>query len=49
MKLCVVVNEFGEADVDGNILREANAELLTSITPSQQYQSVLLKEKRIVF
>lgn len=32
LKVCVVVNEFGAADVDGNILREANAELLASIT-----------------
>jgi len=32
LKICVVVNEFGAADVDGNILREANAELLASIT-----------------
>ncbi len=32
LKLCVVVNEFGDADVDGNILREAGAELLASIT-----------------
>lgn len=32
LKICVVVNEFGEEDVDGNILREANAELLASIT-----------------
>jgi G3E family GTPase len=31
LKLCVVVNEFGAADVDGHILREANAELLQSI------------------
>ena len=32
LKICVVVNEFGEEDVDGNILREANAELLASIS-----------------
>ena len=32
LKICVVVNEFGQEDVDGNILREANAELLASIT-----------------
>lgn len=32
LKLCVVVNEFGAADVDGHILREADAELLASIT-----------------
>lgn len=31
LKLCVVVNEFGASDVDGHILREANAELLQSI------------------
>jgi len=31
LRICVVVNEFGEEDVDGNILREANAELLASI------------------
>lgn len=32
LKVCVIVNEFGAADVDGNILREANAELMASIT-----------------
>lgn len=32
LKLCVVVNEFGMADVDGHILKEADAELLASIT-----------------
>jgi G3E family GTPase len=31
LKLCVVVNEFGAMDVDGHILREADAELLLSI------------------
>ena len=31
-KTCVIVNEFGAADVDGHILREANAELLAAIT-----------------
>lgn len=32
LKLCVIVNEFGMADVDGHILKEADAELLASIT-----------------
>lgn len=32
LKLCVIVNEFGASDVDGHILKEANAELLQSIT-----------------
>ena len=31
MRLAVIVNEFGEADVDSHILREADAELLASI------------------
>jgi G3E family GTPase len=32
LKICVVVNEFGATDVDGHILKEADAELLQSIT-----------------
>ena len=31
LKTCVIVNEFGLADVDGNILREGEAELLASV------------------
>jgi G3E family GTPase len=31
MRLAVIVNEFGEVDVDSHILREADAELLASI------------------
>ncbi len=32
LRLSVVVNEFGAADVDSNILREADAELIASIS-----------------
>jgi G3E family GTPase len=32
LKACVIVNEFGASDVDGHILREADAELMQSIT-----------------
>jgi G3E family GTPase len=31
LRVCVVVNEFGAADVDSHILREADAELIASI------------------
>ena len=31
LKTCVIVNEFGVADVDGSILREAGSELLSSV------------------
>jgi G3E family GTPase len=32
LKTCVIVNEFGASDVDGHILKEADAELMRSIT-----------------
>lgn len=31
LRACVIVNEFGAADVDGNILKQADAELLASV------------------
>lgn len=31
LKTCVIVNEFGASDVDGGILKQADAEMLTSV------------------
>ena len=31
LRACVIVNEFGAADVDGSILKQADAELLSSV------------------